>query len=127
MILMNPFFYFSTLYGQLCITLISWGKYIEQLESIEETIGASKHFVKLLGKVSTTLSSALFWQIANLQVGLILWVFVSLVFILFHNEGENGYDLHMGASGGLCAEQEPVLNYQPQKDYGVHWWVLTVL
>ena len=93
MILMNPFFYFSTLYGQLCITLISWGKYIEQLESIEETIGASKHFVKLLGKVSTTLSSALFWQIANLQVGLILWVFVSLVFIFFHNEGENGYNL----------------------------------
>ena len=88
MILMNPIFYFSTLYGQLCITLISWGKYIQQLESIEETISASRHFVKLLGKVSTTISSALFWQVANLQVGLILWVFVSLIFIFFHNEGE---------------------------------------
>ena len=88
MILMNPIFYFSTLYGQLCITLISWGKYIQQLDSIEETISASRHFVKLLGKVSTTISSALFWQVANLQVGLILWVFVSLIFILFHNEGE---------------------------------------
>ena len=88
MILMNPIFYFSTLYGQLCITLISWGKYIQQLESIEETISASRHFVKLLGKVSTTISSALFWQIANLQVGLILWVFVSLIFIIFHNPGK---------------------------------------
>ena len=89
MILMNPIFYFSIIYGELCIVLISWGKYIEELESIEETISASKHFVKLLGKVSTTISSALFWQIANLQVGLILWVFVSLIFIFFHNPGEN--------------------------------------
>ena len=67
----------------------------DELESIEETISASKHFVKLLGKVSTTISSALFWQIANLQVGLILWVFVSLIFIFFHNPGENiSFHLH---------------------------------
>ena len=88
MILINPIFYFSIIYGELCIVLVSWGKSIEELVSIEDTIGASKNFVKLLGKVSTTISSALFWQIANLQVGLILWVFVSLIFIIFHNPGK---------------------------------------
>ena len=86
---MNPIFYFLIIYGELCIALISWGKFIHGLESMEETIVASKNFVKLLSKVSTTISSALFWQIANLQVGLILWVFVSLIFIFFHNPGES--------------------------------------
>ena len=85
-----PSHYFLAMYGDLCIMLIMWARCIEQLESIEDIMKESKHFLNGLNKVATIISSPLFWIITQLQIGLILWVFVSLTIIFFPAQSESG-------------------------------------
>ena len=67
-----PSHFFLVMYGDLCIMLIMWARCIEQLESIEDILKESKHFLNGLNKVATTISSPVFWIITQLQIGLIL-------------------------------------------------------
>ena len=85
-----PSLYFLMMYGDLCVILIMWGKCIEKLESTVAIIEESKHFIDALNKVATVISSPIFWIITQLQIGLILWVFVSLTFFFFPTQSGDG-------------------------------------
>ena len=76
-----PSHYFLVTYGDLCVMHIMWARCIEQLESVEDIMKESKHFLNALNKVTTIISSPVFWVITQLQIGLILWFFITLTFI----------------------------------------------